>query len=58
VLANYAAETLKAKTIAIIDDRTAYGQGLADVVERVPKKGHQVVAREFTNDKAPTSTRS
>jgi branched-chain amino acid transport system substrate-binding protein len=53
VLANYAADTLKAKTIAIIDDRTAYGQGLADVVERVAKeKGIKVVAREFTNDKA------
>jgi branched-chain amino acid transport system substrate-binding protein len=53
VLANYAADTLKAKTIAILDDRTAYGQGLADVVERVAKqKGIKVVAREFTNDKA------
>jgi len=53
VLANYAADTLKAKTIAILDDRTAYGQGLADVVERVAKqKGMNVVAREFTNDKA------
>ncbi len=53
VLANYAADQLKAKTIAIIDDRTAYGQGLADVVERVAKeKGVKVVAREFTNDKA------
>jgi branched-chain amino acid transport system substrate-binding protein len=53
VLANYAVDTLKAKSIAIIDDRTAYGQGLADVVERVAKeKGLKVVAREFTNDKA------
>jgi branched-chain amino acid transport system substrate-binding protein len=53
VLANYAADQLKAKTIAIIDDRTAYGQGLADVVEKVAKeKGMKVVAREFTNDKA------
>jgi branched-chain amino acid transport system substrate-binding protein len=53
VLANYAVDTLKAKTIAIIDDRTAYGQGLADVVERVAKeKGMKVLAREFTNDKA------
>jgi len=53
VLAGVAAETLKAKTIAIIDDRTAYGQGLADVVEKVAKeKGLNVVAREFTNDKA------
>jgi branched-chain amino acid transport system substrate-binding protein len=53
VLANYANDALKAKTIAIIDDRTAYGQGLADVVERTAKeKGMKVVAREFTNDKA------
>jgi branched-chain amino acid transport system substrate-binding protein len=53
VLANYAATEMKAKTIAIIDDRTAYGQGLADVVEKVSKeKGVKVVAREFTNDKA------
>ena len=53
VLANYAATEMKAKTIAIIDDRTAYGQGLADVVEKVAKeKGVKVVAREFTTDKA------
>jgi branched-chain amino acid transport system substrate-binding protein len=53
VLATYAAETMKAKTLAIIDDRTAYGQGLADVVERDAKaKGVKVVAREFTTDKA------
>lgn len=53
VLANFAATEMKAKTIAIIDDRTAYGQGLADVVEKVAKeKGLKVVAREFTNDKA------
>ena len=53
VLANYAANEMKAKTIAIVDDRTAYGQGLADVVEKVSKeKGVKVVAREFTNDKA------
>jgi branched-chain amino acid transport system substrate-binding protein len=53
VLANFAANEMKAKSIAIIDDRTAYGQGLADVVEKVAKeKGLKVVAREFTNDKA------
>jgi branched-chain amino acid transport system substrate-binding protein len=52
VLANYAADGLKAKTMAIIDDRTAYGQGLADVVEKVAKeKGIKVVAREFATDK-------
>lgn len=53
VLANYAKDALKAKTVAIIDDRTAYGQGLADVFEKVAKEGGiKVVTREFTNDKA------
>ncbi|GAB4482518.1 MAG: branched-chain amino acid ABC transporter substrate-binding protein [Burkholderiaceae bacterium] len=52
VLANYAATEMKVKTIAIVDDRTAYGQGLADVVEKVAKeKGVKVVAREFATDK-------
>jgi branched-chain amino acid transport system substrate-binding protein len=53
VLANFAATEMKAKTVAIIDDRTAYGQGLADVFEKVAKeKGLKVTTREFTNDKA------
>ena len=53
MLGNYIATEMKAKTLAIIDDRTAYGQGLADVVEKVAKeKGVKVVAREFTNEKA------
>ncbi|MEF9996106.1 MAG: branched-chain amino acid ABC transporter substrate-binding protein, partial [Burkholderiaceae bacterium] len=53
VLANYTKDALKAKTVAIIDDRTAYGQGLADVFEKVAKEGGiKVVTREFTNDKA------
>jgi branched-chain amino acid transport system substrate-binding protein len=53
VLGNYIATEMKAKTLAIIDDRSAYGQGLADVVEKTAKeKGVKVVAREFTNDKA------
>jgi len=44
---------LGAKKIAIIDDRTAYGQGLADEVEKAAKAaGAEIVAREFTNDKA------
>ncbi len=52
VLANYAHDALKAKTMAIVDDRTAYGQGLADVVEKVGKeKGIKIVAREFATDK-------
>lgn len=52
-LANYAVKTLKAKHIAIIDDRTAYGQGLADEFDKdVKAAGATVVAREYTNDKA------
>ncbi|HYA65061.1 MAG TPA: branched-chain amino acid ABC transporter substrate-binding protein [Burkholderiaceae bacterium] len=52
-MANYAIDNFKAKSVAIIDDRTAYGQGLVDVVEHVLKDhGVSVVAREYTNNKA------
>ena len=51
-LVSYAVKTLKAKTVAVIDDRTAYGQGLADVVEReAARQGAKVVAHEFGTDK-------
>ena len=46
-------QNLKAKKVAIIDDRTAYGQGLADEVEKAVKAaGGEVVRREYTTDKA------
>ena len=46
-------EKLNAKKVAIIDDRTAYGQGLADEVEKAVKKaGGEIVRREYTTDKA------
>jgi branched-chain amino acid transport system substrate-binding protein len=46
-------EKLKAKKVALIDDRTAYGQGLADEVEKAAKEaGAQIVRREYTTDKA------
>ena len=52
-LGRYAIETLKGKTVAVIDDRTAYGQGVADEFEKgVTAAGGTLVAREFTNDKA------
>jgi branched-chain amino acid transport system substrate-binding protein len=52
-LGKYAVETLGAKTVAVIDDRTAYGQGVADEFEKgVVAAGGTVVGREFTNDKA------
>jgi branched-chain amino acid transport system substrate-binding protein len=52
-LALYAADKLHLKKVAIIDDRTAYGQGGADVFRKTAqKRGMQVVGHEFTNDKA------
>ncbi len=52
-LADYAKTKLKAKTVAVIDDRTAYGQGVADVFAKTAQKdGMKLVDREFTNDKA------
>ena len=54
VLAHYSIDTLKAKKIAIIDDRTAFGQGLADQFAQDVKriKGAEIVSRQFTNDRA------
>ncbi len=41
------------KTVAIVDDRTAYGQGLADEFKKAAEAaGLKVVANEYTNDKA------
>lgn len=52
-LGNYAVQKIGAKKIAIIDDRTAYGQGLADEFEKAAvAAGATIVVREFTNDKA------
>ena len=51
-LARFAAKTLQAKSVAVIDDSTAYGQGLADNFEATAKSlGIKVVAREQTTDK-------
>jgi len=52
-LGRYAVKDLKGKAIAIIDDRTAYGQGVADEFEKAVKAaGGKLAGREFTNDKA------
>ena len=52
-LALHAANNLKLKKIAIIDDRTAYGQGVAEVFKKTAmSKGIQIVDEQFTNDKA------
>lgn len=52
-LGKYAVSTLKGKSIAVIDDRTAYGQGVAQEFAKAAKAaGGNVVATEFTTDKA------
>jgi branched-chain amino acid transport system substrate-binding protein len=50
-LGEFAARVVKAKAIAVIDDRTAYGQGLADeFVKSAEANGAQIVDREYTTD--------
>jgi branched-chain amino acid transport system substrate-binding protein len=52
-LGEYAVKTLKLKRLAVIDDATAYGQGLADEFAKAVKaSGGQVLKHEHTNDKA------
>ncbi|MDC7700390.1 branched-chain amino acid ABC transporter substrate-binding protein [Vogesella indigofera] len=52
-LGEFAVDNLKAKKVAIIDDRTAYGQGLADEFEKAVKaKGGAISKREFTTNTA------
>jgi branched-chain amino acid transport system substrate-binding protein len=52
-IAAYMANELKLKKVAIADDATAYGEGLANEVEKTLKAaGVQIVTREKTNDKA------
>lgn len=54
-LGRYAVQTTKAKKVAVIDDRTAYGQGVAEEFIKGAKgkaAGVEIVAHEFTNDKA------
>ena len=54
VLGDFAVKTLGAKSIAIIDDRSAYGKGLADEFESAVKQaGGAIMTREFT-DKTKT----
>lgn len=52
-LANHAFRVLKVKKVAVIDDRTAYGKGVAEVFARTAKSlGIEVVSQQYTNDKA------
>jgi branched-chain amino acid transport system substrate-binding protein len=56
-LARYAMQTMKVKRIAVVDDRTSYGKGLADEFSKTVKRtgaatGTTIVSTQYTNDKA------
>ncbi|MBJ7313542.1 branched-chain amino acid ABC transporter substrate-binding protein [Rugamonas sp. CCM 8940] len=52
-MALYAAKELKFKNVAVIDDRTAFGQGVAEEFKKQAKaSGMQLAGHEFTTDKA------
>jgi branched-chain amino acid transport system substrate-binding protein len=56
-MAVYAAKEMKAKNVAVIDDRTAYGQGLVqEFMAEAKRQGLNVVKQEFTTDKATDFT--
>lgn len=55
VLGRYAVHVLKARRIAVIDDRTAFGQGLADAFlkgVRAQGTSADAVSRQYTTDRA------
>ncbi|MBV8627798.1 MAG: branched-chain amino acid ABC transporter substrate-binding protein [Paraburkholderia sp.] len=53
VAGTFAVKNLGMKKIVVIDDRTAYGQGLADEFSKAAKAaGGNIIDREYTNDKA------
>ncbi|MBN9409288.1 MAG: branched-chain amino acid ABC transporter substrate-binding protein [Burkholderiales bacterium] len=52
-LGKYAVETLKGQSIVVIDDRTAYGQGVAEEFSKAVKAaGGTIKGHEFTTDKS------
>ncbi len=56
-LGRYAVKELKGKSIAVIDDRTAYGQGVAEEFSKAVKaSGGAIAATQFTTDKATDFT--
>ena len=56
-LGKYAVKELKGKSIAVIDDRTAYGQGVAEEFAKAVKaSGGAVAETQFTTDKATDFT--
>jgi branched-chain amino acid transport system substrate-binding protein len=56
-LGKYGVKELKGKTFAVIDDRTAYGQGVAEEFTKAVKaSGGTIAETQFTTDKATDFT--
>ena len=56
-LGKYAVKELKGQSIAVIDDRTAYGQGVAEEFTKAVKgAGGSIAETQFTTDKATDFT--
>ena len=56
-LGRYAVKDLKGKTFAVIDDRTAYGQGVAEeFAKAVKSSGGTIAENQFTNNNATDFT--
>ncbi|TDM08105.1 MAG: branched chain amino acid ABC transporter substrate-binding protein [Ideonella sp. MAG2] len=56
-LGRYAVNRLGARRIMVVDDRSAYGQGIADVFERtLLSQGAVVLPRQFANKSATSLT--
>lgn len=52
-MARYAAKHLKVRTVGVIDDRTAFGQGIAmEFIKQARRSGMKVAGHEFTTDKS------
>jgi len=52
-LGKYAVNSIKAKSIAVIDDRTAYGEGIAtEFAKAVKAAGGKIASQQYTTDKA------
>ncbi len=56
-LGRYAVKEMKGKSIAVIDNRTAYGQGVAEeFIKGVKASGGSIVEQQYTSDKATDFT--
>jgi ABC-type branched-subunit amino acid transport system substrate-binding protein len=56
-MASYAARTLKLNNVGVIDDRSAFGQGIAsEFIRQAKANGMKVADHEFTTDKASDFT--